>query len=602
MNFELISFGGTLAIGFAGVLLLWTNLHLLGVRVPRPTKVLVEKNIAAMAVVSIMSIAMGICIESTSDALADDSMPYRLIWGSDHEHKVGVLFRQDEGAWQPTLLGQQVAAAGCFAREVPDKAKRAAALEVQDAVHAHRDLRVVSVGSKQHPGFQPSVGEPLAMIDLVRPAYYAAKATVMRVSGHLDELTRIQQRLDFGRSLYLLGLLGSILAIAAIFGLRAVLVPYCLLEFFALGLLPLLLVVGYSVELGRDPAWRLYVRGLAPEVTPARKWRRQRFLRLLATSAAMLVMGGMVYSHQEEEYDKRVFGYHLGLMRDAGVDTLASAPTSQTLQGISGLTRLVDDEFLAVLDTKGENQRARFVVVQLAPTGLDVGAVEWVDSICDPAPSDLESIVHVSGSTYLACESWSFSDPSSGRTRPHRLLELDVRRHRSWRVAVVRQVELVWPEETRVNIEAMVYHQGRVYLFDRGEGGDVRYHDLHWPPPYSKVSPVERGRWRVLAEPVPKAWRGCSDLALVGDTMFGLATSDADTPYGSLATWSFQVPVTALAEAAGPRQIMAQPLWDGLKGEALSRTRDGRWLVGSDDEEFGGAVRLVSELATPRRR
>jgi hypothetical protein len=596
MNFELLSFGGTLAIGFAAVMLVWFAIWILGQVTRDPWTVLTEEKVTVVALLTVTSIASGICIESLSDSLADQTtVIYHTIWRSDHDHKIAVLFEPKAGVWRPTMLGHQIAAAGMFARAAPDAVKKGIAQEVQELVRTGGAIRVGADDKHGRPTIRlASRDANIETLDLVRPAYYEGKAAVFREPGYAEELTRIQQRIDFGRSWCFLGAIGAIIAVAIILGVGAVVSFFCLVLTMRIGLLPFGLAILYWMELSQDPRFRPAAIGVwrMPASTRRSSTLSRSFI-MLGVSIAMYFIGGSVYSHQEDELDKRVFGYHHSLLQTKEAAKGSADAEAVSLNGVSGLTSLVGDCYLAVLDTKGENANPRLMVVDLGAKGLELRRVELDASSCRQTPSDLESIVRVSRSSYLACESWSYQDPTTKAIRPHRLFELEVVRSDTvWRARVTRFYELAWGPGVKGNIEGLLFHEGRVFLFDRGEGGTVAFYDLPWPPQGSPVTPTKRGQWSVLPPEPSLPWRGCSDLVLVDDTLVGLATSDTDRPFDPIGTWSFNVPVQALSSGENLR-ILAKPLWDGLKGEALCRTHDGRWLIGTDDEEFGGSVRLV---------
>lgn len=572
MEFELVSFGGTLAIGVLAVVVGWWSLHGVGICSASPLHVITKGHQGVMVLVTIAAIAAGICIDSVADDIADKDSRLSLLapFVDEDATRVAVMFgtKPEEVpiVWRPKSLASEIVARRLFSRCATGDLHRRIARSVEDSVR--RDEPIVQ-GGKDDKG-DPLVGptkegekNSVSMASLVKAVYHQAKPVVLRTSEYADELARIQQRIGFMSGLMVVGSFGA--AIAAI-----------------------LAVVGVRQR---------------PRASPRSGRTRIPSLVVLLGSVACHGVGAYCFTEQEGEYDKRVFGYYLSL-------TDVDAPPKVELRGLSGLSSLGGRNWLAALDAKKTAEEPRLAVVAITENSTEVHRCDLDLGSCSPPPADLECLTSLTASTHLACESTDYVDPQTKQRRPHRLFEFAVRSEFGvWRAHVVRHVALEWPEGTTVNIEGMLHlppaandTRGKVLLFDRGLGAPAAVFELAWPPGATSVErprPLARMTLEVDGVASPVGWRACADVALDGEDLVGLSAFDpADAPLGPFATRSFRLPLAVLSRG-GAVTVATQPLWSGLKGEALCAA-DREWLIGSDDEAFGSVVRLVPGAALAR--
>lgn len=570
MEFDLIAFGGTLAVGFAATAWLWWLLHTCGLLRTSPLS-LADKQLGHVATMTVVAIGMGICLDSLSDDVADTQvlLPYQLVWGADADHKVATLYQVQSipepkhSCWHPTPLGRQVASMRLLSRyAVEDRERRVADWLEASTIASEPVYLTPPSGAKAL--FEPSLDDMRA---IVKPAYYAAKAQVLTQSAFSDELGQIQQRLVFGRSLCWVGFMTFA---AAVFAYACLALRY---------------------------GWALYTW---KPVTRAQSGTLFRRATLLFVAASMYTVGGFVFSEQEYEYDKRVFGYHYNTQVNSG-KTSNQAINSFSVpvaSGVSGIGEVASGLYLACHDAKGPSAIPRLTLYKWAKD-----RVEWRGSVpidckgCYPGPTDIESLARTAEHTFLVCESSSYNDPLGLATRPHRLFEIQlVGAEAESSASLTRCVRLNWQDRHDINIEGMLYlpdkatPAGTLFLVDRGRSGRSDIYSIRWPPEKAQDYAIPRMHGYISVVGAPAEWRTCSDLALSNDSVIGISTLDAgDGNVGPFGTMLYCFPRSSLAEG-GQIRVEARPLWPGLKAEAICQTPWG-YLIGTDDEAFGSIIR-----------
>jgi hypothetical protein len=570
MEFDLISFGGTLAVGFAATASLWWLLHTCGLLRTSPLS-LADKQLGHVATMTVVAIGMGICLDSLSDEVADTQVlvPYKSVWGADADHKVATLYQVRSTSasppswWHPTPLGRQVARLKLLSRYAIGDRERLIADRLEACTIASERVYLTPPSDAQAI-FSLSLDD---MHAIVKPAYYAAKAKVLTQSTFSDELGQIQQRLVFGRSLCWVGFMTFIAASFA------------------------------YIWLSLQHGWSLYAR---KPVTRAKSDTLCRRAALLFVAALMYTVGGFVFSEQEDEYDKRVFGYHYNTQASSGNTPAQSISgySAQISPGVSGISEVASGLYLACHDAKGPSAIPRLTLYKWAEDHVDYrGSVPIDCKGCYPGPTDIESLSRTTENTILLCESSNYADPLGLATRPQRLFELQLEVTAvDANASLKRCVPLEWPDGLNINVEAMLYlpdraaPAGTLFLADRGRSGRSTVYRISWPPDKAQghVRPVEHGNISVAG--VPAEWRACSDLALSDDSVMGIATLDAgDGKMGPFASMIYSFPRKAL-EKGGEIRAEARPLWLGLKAEAICPTPWG-YLIGTDDEALGSIIR-----------
>lgn len=278
----------------------------------------------------------------------------------------------------------------------------------------------------------------------------------------------------------------------------------------------------------------------------------------------------------------------------------AAAPANGTLPPVSGLGCLPGGGFLVVTDVKNDPSRTGGMPPLLRVLPAVKGStwepvtVLWPDP--DGAPNDLESVAAIPGTdSFLIVE-------SSSR---------DNRFGRIFRVAADGRLlgfTSLIPPVTNVEGTAVARVGERLVFLDSERGEDQADTSLRWFE--LRLDPLTLGQPRStelrLPEPAGKGHRHISALEVDGQgRIFAVSTVDPGDPgpfrsivweIGRVEEVAGLPAVTLLRE---PRRLATV---DGFKVEALAScpsadSADGkeRLFIGTDDENYGGAIRPLPD-------
>lgn len=388
--------------------------------------------------------------------------------------------------------------------------------------------------------------------------YYQSKNRVFDEDTYFAELTKVQTRIDFARSLALLT-----------------------------AALAFVLVVGAAVRIARR-------RSSPPPY--------ERMLLAFGVLALVFLTSRYAYAREEREFDLRAYGYYL-----SSQDPPTRGDTTAMAAGISGLAPAGPGRYLVVHDAKGPSVAARTGLALLDGGGIRYASIteRWPEGA--PA-SDLESACSLpdSESRFLLAE----SDFAHGAG--HLFSASLAWQHERWTLELEKipvGPSSAFSAKDSTGVEGMVCTRRKdgmtlVIFCERGSRDGSRPAALRW-------GTLRQGRFELalgsLVIPIQRGVndgfdRVCSDLHLDTEgVLWTAATSDGgDTgPFRSVvyalgsvnanATTPVGVTVPSVAwrlEGSKVEAIGAFPFHEGEPGR-------GGLLVGTDDERLGGVLRAL---------
>lgn len=155
--------------------------------------------------------------------------------------------------------------------------------------------------------------------DIARNLYYDAKGEVYRNQFYYDELKRIQQRIDFSRSMVFISVL--LLALTIIFTIAKLFLP----------------------------ALWVKKRFRTEEIN----WKK--FIAAVITLLIIYFFAQITYTEEEEQYNKRIFGYYKSLKSDAaeklGIKSQSEDPTFGIEEGKPAIVaNIADSEYVKLME------------------------------------------------------------------------------------------------------------------------------------------------------------------------------------------------------------------------------------------------------------
>ena len=426
--------------------------------------------------------------------------------------------------------------------------------DIRSGVLFERDGSLTDLGADAHTnGLLNAFGylQNKDLEDIADESYYHAKNVVYTYPTLFDELSGLQVRIAFIRSFGVASLVVFILAVP----LRLLIPP----------------IYGHIPQGGY---WLAAGEALA-------------FL-------ALAIGAAMAYVSEEQQFDRRVYGYYRSLVA-AGTETLPQSVSPSPPASVSGLTAYKDAN-IAVVDKKDLSSPRVFWLAEsrgvysLAPINVD-----WGDH---RIPTDLEAVCAHGDDIWVA-------ESSYWQARYPRLLNLHFERtDGAWRV---REAVSIETEDFNIEgIECLRDDDGQWWFLiaDRGHGQPrttIVRHRLDREQAGSVLTQVESIR---IASPLLEPTDGVrhvSDLAVLGHTLVAVATRDG----GDLGP--FQSVVFSLgcvgSQLQLPQDAAVQPHhnFDTVKIEGLAQAPDGNAIVlGADNEHVVDApwldLALMGEL------
>jgi hypothetical protein len=273
----------------------------------------------------------------------------------------------------------------------------------------------------------------------------------------------------------------------------------------------------------------------------------------------------------------------------------APLPTNGTLPPVSGLGCLPGGGFLVVTDVKNDQTGGMPPLLRVLPGAKgptwEPVTVLWPDP--DGAPNDLESVAAIPGTdSFLIVES-SYRDNHFGR-----ILRVTADG------GLLGFTSLI-PPVTNVEGTAVAKVGERLVFLDSERGEDQEDTSIRWFE--LRLDPLTLGQPRStelrLPEPAGKGHRHISALEVDGQgRIFAVSTVDPGNPgpFRSIVWEIGQVEESAGLPAVtllrDPRRLATV---DGFKVEALAAcpSADGkeRLFIGTDDEDYGGAIRPLPD-------
>ncbi|MFM7382508.1 MAG: hypothetical protein ACKO1W_05580 [Microcystaceae cyanobacterium] len=271
------------------------------------------------------------------------------------------------------------------------------------------------------------------------------------------------------------------------------------------------------------------------------------------------------------------------------------------LPNLSGLTWLEGGQFLSVHDSKdkqGKKPAISLLTITDKQATWQPLTLNWEKlGAKTDAPSDLESMTRIPRSNYLIAAESGYEQTAQGR-----LFLLEWKQDALIPIAVIN-----WPKNIR-NIEgiAATELQGKTYLLYGERVGKEGTTELCWST--LSLQPFRLGDCNLVRYPSPDPhpqFRAISDLALDDQgNLYQASAYDPDQDNGPFASSVWQVGIFQLGEDGKPTikpLAKPKPLAEirGYKVEALTlrQTPKGQQVwIGTDDENFGGTIRLLPDL------
>lgn len=390
--------------------------------------------------------------------------------------------------------------------------------------------------------------------------YYHAKNELFLHPTYFAELSRIQRRIDFARSLTLISVL---LLILLIFTLIFIFL-FMLLSWFT-----------------RPKTSFTYLNG-------------GLFVLMAFVITSLCFAGGIAFEEEEKEFDKRVFGY-ISTMKHA----VSNGAILSTIPGVSAMLKLSSQDYLIAHDRKSNDPGNRLQILKPVVNGILIEPlkIDWFHP--DGPPSDIEALCEIQRGRILLAESGFFTN--EGVRRFGRIFEISLSRSStsSWKGEHTASYTL--PQDT-VNIEGILcgMSDGRkeVILGERGGDGDhgaLRYGIIdneqviikrNLPFPIENEDWFQRSRTRVIAD-LFKDDKG---------QIWAVGTRDPgdNGPFESMIYRLGGMSSMELSSFQAVEKISEKFLIPGFKIEAIAQgPSEGQIAIASDDENLGAAWRVV---------
>jgi hypothetical protein len=455
-----------------------------------------------------LSLMCGVAVNAAADKFGDGNSPWMCrLFGIDTDGVIKrvQLFREVGTDWfEPKSLCRELLS--------ERHSLRLTGRPPDDVRVRLRDLPVVRVRER-------------IATEVTSGLYYGAKQAVFEVATHFAELSELEKRISFARSMMSIAGLG--LALAAV------------------------VLVVFASHVARR--------------RPIAHWSVRAFLFSLVVLAAVGKLFAELYQYEEGEFDKRVLGYAAVMIRDAdGKPPADAAPAaapvvrqlwSVSTHGISGLAPLLQDDarfdapfrVVAVHDERDDRSTSRLTVYELSETSLEkIHEVRLKDAGLSPLPRDLEAVVALPptpsiGDVRRATErrrSWSLLLVESGSEGPpaDRVMLATLRDGDRW----TAEVEVVGRHELR-NVEGAVIApdgDGLLLKLAKREAGGTGpgLHSFHLTRDGRSLTPTKKALEKLDAYDV--GWmsapgrRVCSELAVDAFGTAWIAATQDPSPRG----------------------------------------------------------------------
>ena len=415
---------------------------------------------------------------------------------------------------------------------------------------------------------------------VVASLYYRAKNTVYRHENYFAELSLIQARIDFARSLTFISL---IIVIAAI-------------------------LKGASSTIG-DPT--------ADDPTTddiARRAKKvlQRAMPVGLFCMAYAVVGGVGLSSfvsEEQKFNERVFGYYSTLQdRETSDQQRVSEDSPKWPVPLSGIVKWDDDHYVVVSDEK-TNTRPRIynLEIDLGSQRIYPAVVKW-GKLNSYKPTDIESICSTPDAFWIL-ESGHYPvpgdpEPLNGAGRSGRLIKLVRSEQRGIQLAYVRHYKLPADVDNIEGMHCWLGEDKRPLFLVAERGGSVqaklrvwrivdnkifeqKQYDVPILETLAEMSPTGDARWISGLTGQPRSER---ELTLWATGAVEEESTLASVIYrvGVVATTDNNVSVTfSLA-------LCAEMPDDKFEGVTMSGN-PGEFVMVSDNEVRGGGVSVLGD-------
>lgn len=271
-------------------------------------------------------------------------------------------------------------------------------------------------GSLQRHGLHTAVDHG----SVANSLYYVAKNTVYRNANYFQELTVVQARIDFLRSLALMSM-----------------------SLFAIGVLLLLIFLHKSRP--------VFIHSCATVPVKARR----AFLLILAHLAIGL-LSLVSFGREEGEFNDRVFGYYSTLVGEASPRPLSRAGLSRIHVPLTGIVKWRDDYMVVTDERRNGFPRLYNLEIRADQRRLYPATVQW-GQLDRQKPIHIESICSTTSRTkredIWVLESTDYSDEAAGYSQRARLVRLKLARARGFQLEYDRDYTL--PPDISTPVKSM---------------------------------------------------------------------------------------------------------------------------------------------------
>ena len=275
--------------------------------------------------------------------------------------------------------------------------------------------------------------------------------------------------------------------------------------------------------------------------------------------------------------------------------------TNRNLPDLSGLVWLKEDSFLAVHDSKSldpQQPRVSLITLPQSSKGLEWRPLNINWQSVDGVAMDLESITQISETNFFILAESSNYQKHRGRLFLMKFENSDLKP-----IAITN-----WPQSI-INIEAIATTKlnNQFYFFYAERGADQSSTNICWTT--LSVEPFSIGDCHATsfstADPTPHI-RQISDLAIAASGNIYIASAfDPNQDNGPFKSSVWKIGKVELDQTNLPQINLVQENHaiaeiDGFKVESLalrpSQNKEPEIFIGTDDENYGGAIRLLPPI------